>query len=76
MQDNFFTPFVQANNATAIRLMKSTLMDQRDSVMYNNPQDYDLYKLGEFDTITGEFISKVEKIINGKALMTTEVNNG
>lgn len=39
------------NDDTAVRGFKSALSP--DSLMYNNPKDFALFKLGEYDTDTG-----------------------
>lgn len=39
-----------------------------ENLIFNHPEDYDLYSLGEFDTNTGLFKSDVpEQILTGKA---------
>lgn len=38
----------------------------------DNPEDFSLYKLGSFNEDTGEFISKVEKIVSGRSVWKKE----
>lgn len=56
MRDNlqgFLSPSVQLNDAVALREFKLN-MDRKDTVFNFEPQDFSLYKLGEFDTDTGK----------------------
>lgn len=44
----YLQPFFQPNDAMAIRIMENTLMNA-ESMFANHPEDYTLYKIGEFD---------------------------
>lgn len=48
----FLDPVISKNDNEAIRLFKFGL-SQPDTLHYSNRQDYDLYKVGEFDNETG-----------------------
>ena len=64
----FFNPFSEKNDATALRFFKTTINDKRNDVIYQSPGDYDLYRIGEFETTTGQFNMKLEKLANGRSL--------
>lgn len=49
----FMNPFVAANIEVAQRDFKILINDDKQSLHYN-PQHFDLYKVGEFDTDTGK----------------------
>ena len=49
----YMNPFVATNEGVAKRDFK-ILVNDRDQKLAFNPQDFDLYKLGEFDTETGK----------------------
>ena len=74
LADLFYNPFKEQNDATALRFFKESVNDKRNDVMYHNPGDYDLYKIGEFETTTGEFNPKLVKLTNGRSLK--EETNG
>lgn len=52
--DSFFVPFVAQHDAEATRMLKMSLRE--DSMMTQHPEDFRLFKLGEFNTETGEVI--------------------
>lgn len=52
--NGYSAPMVDVNDNTAIRNFKFSLAG--DSVVGANASDYELYRLGEFDTITARFV--------------------
>lgn len=48
----FMNPFVSTNESVAERDFKIIINDDKQSLHYN-PQHFDLYRLGSFDTDTG-----------------------
>lgn len=48
----FGLPFFQINDETAIRMF-SNLVNDKDSMLNKNPDDYTLFRLGEFDADSG-----------------------
>ena len=52
----FFQPFFSPNEDTATRAL-AIEMAQPNSNLAANPQDYDLFHIGEFDDITGKCIA-------------------
>lgn len=51
----FGQPIVDQSDAAAIRGF-SFAMNNKNGIMNFSPKDFDLYKIGEFDTIKGVFI--------------------
>lgn len=49
----FFSPTADVNDQTAIRNFEHAV-SQGQSLMFTHPEDYSLYKIGEFDSDTGE----------------------
>lgn len=49
----WLTPMVDTNDQSAIRNFKLALSSPR-SIMENNPSDFCLYRLGEYDNETGK----------------------
>lgn len=56
----FMSPNVDMNNVSAIRNFEHACM-RDDSLFYSHPEDYELYKLGEFDTDSGVITASVEQ---------------
>lgn len=52
--NGYSAPMVDVNDNTAIRNFKFSLAG--DSVVSANASDYELYRLGEFDTVTARFV--------------------
>ena len=52
----FGIPYVEQTDASAIRGFSYTV-NAREGVMNFSPKDYDLYKVGEFDTDKGVIIA-------------------
>lgn len=57
---------VDTNDATAVRNFAHAVM-QVGSIMNSHPQDFSLYRLGEFDTDTGVLIplSPIQLVMDG-----------
>lgn len=51
-KSGFLTPTVDQNDATATRNFEHALMNM-NTVLGTHPADFDLYKIGTFDTDTG-----------------------
>lgn len=64
------TPFFQPTNNAAIRIIKQEA-DREGSMLNNNPTDFELWYLGEYNessgdiTPTRERIARVEDLIGG-----------
>ena len=48
LQTTFMTPMFQHNDGTALRMVQQAVND-KESYIYKNPQDYSLYLVGEWD---------------------------
>ena len=61
------TPFFTVNDATAIRMVSSLVLD-RTTIVASNPEDFQLLHLGSFDDGTGElaptFVRVVTEVIS------------
>lgn len=56
-------PFVMLNEPVAVRVMQNAVNSEGHN--YNmNPEDYALYKIAEFDDVTGEFKSELTKVVD------------
>lgn len=53
----FQSPTIMNNDAFAMRAFKENFDDVK------NPADYSLWKIGDFDTVTGEIIPSVPAVI-------------
>lgn len=51
----FGYPFVQVSDPVAVRSFAALVSDER-SDLFKKPSDYDLYRVGSFDTDTGSTI--------------------
>lgn len=67
--NNFGFPQVDINDDTAERNFGYAM--NGEGVMNFRPQDYDLYKIGEFDTLTGVFepIGIPEFVVSGTTVL-------
>lgn len=52
---SFNVPVLIENDAVAVRQFGDLISRGGDSVMSIHPEDFTLYKLGEFDSSTGKF---------------------
>lgn len=65
---SYANPYVLNNDEQAIRDLKMAVNDERSGMINKFSEDFELTKLGQFDTETGEITSKVEMIINASQL--------
>lgn len=69
----WLTPSVDQNDACAARNFVHA-MKNTSSLLYTHPRDFDLFKIGEFDTEKGEmFPFDHALIISGSSCENTEV---
>ena len=65
----FMTPTVDVNDASAARNFEHAVMNSA-SLMNSHPGDYALYKIGEFDSDSGELTSQLpENIIDAAGVV-------
>lgn len=68
----FMNPFVSTNESVAERDFKIIVNDDKQSLHYN-PQHFDLYHLGTFDTDTGIIVPCEPTImVTGLSVMETK----
>lgn len=60
----FWRPFTHVNDATAHREFSNMVNDRNNDFMQQNYGDLTLYKLGEFDDLSGELCSNVSFLCN------------
>lgn len=67
LKTSFLSPTVDVNDASAIRNFSHAIIAS-DNIMHTHRSDFQLFKLGGFDTDTGDFIPLVNKdlIFEGK----------
>ena len=59
----FMQPFLQQNEAVAMRTLKMAVNDEHSQIR-NMAEDIQLYQLGTFDDDTGEIVPEVKFIAN------------
>lgn len=72
MKDNlsgFVTPTFESNDEVAKRNFAYAI-SHKDTLLYAQKKDFDLYKIGEYDTETGHLIplESVEMLLQGSAV--------
>lgn len=68
LANRYGKPFFIANEAEGMRLFKMTVNDPKNDLIYNNPEDFELWKLGYFDERSGKITFDPEKLADGKAV--------
>lgn len=58
----FKAPFICTNNAIAIRQLKNVLGEKNEISM--NPEDFELWFIGEYDEETGIITTRLEHVFN------------
>lgn len=58
----FMTPTVDQNDASAMRNFAHAVK-RPDTLFNSHPKDYSLYKIGEFDSDTGEIVGVMPELI-------------
>lgn len=64
LKTGYLPPIHDVNDDSAIRSFRFACEHSKDSLFYTNPGDYQLWKIGDFETDTGEFISDLKFIID------------
>lgn len=59
----FMNPFVMQNQGVAIREFTNGANEQSKNSINTNPEDKELWCLGEYDDQTGAIVSKVDFVI-------------
>lgn len=68
----FGNPYCMQNDEMAIRDIKLAVNSEKPNIIKQFSEDFQLVRLGTFDTETGNITSKVEIIINCRELRTRE----
>lgn len=69
----FMNPFVQPNDAVAVREFANLVNSNGSSVVSVNYQDMELYKLGSYSQDTGVIESDVEYLVKGVDVKRVDV---
>lgn len=64
----FWKPFIQPNEAVAVRDFSNMVNSDRDQFVSDNFSDLELYQIGYFDDTTGDIVSMVKFVVSGSAL--------
>lgn len=73
MTERYMNPSLMEKDEVAIRQFKSNI--NNIPLWKDNPQDFDLWKLGNYNDETGEINYKPEKIINGRSAINAIIQN-
>lgn len=65
--ETYSSPFLQANDASAVRAIQATMRDASTSLA-QWPDDYVLYLVGTFDIATGIVLSSVKVVMELRLL--------
>lgn len=68
LANKYSTPFFIETEAEGLRLFKMTVNDPKNTLIFDNPEDYSLYKLGYFDERTGSINFQPEKLADAKSV--------
>lgn len=68
----FSNPFYQTTTGAAIRSFQDEVnRNHPENVVFNHPEDFQLFVLGKFDNVSGEFKSEIPKLLmSAKELKT------
>lgn len=65
----FMEPFVQISDSVAMRTFRATLEDENNRhLMRKYKQDIELWRLADWDEVTGDIVANKEYLIGGKDL--------
>lgn len=73
LAEAYMTPVLFDNDNLAIRWFTGVVNSkEQNEVIYNNPEDFELWKLGEFDNQSGTIYPGVQKLVTAKSLKKGE----
>ncbi len=72
----FWKPFIQPNEAVAIRDFANMVNSGRDSFIDDNYNDLELWQIGTYDDSTGVIESDVKFLVAGSGLRKVVKDNG
>lgn len=68
----FLMPIAFHNDNEAMRWFQTVINDKKNDVIFENPQDYELYAIGTWDEKTGMLNGTLNKLVDGKAVRRNE----
>lgn len=69
----FMTPVLFDNENMALRWFTGVVNSkEQNEVIYNNPGDFELWKIGAYDNISGNIVGNLEKIATGLSVKKGE----
>ena len=73
LSEMYMTPVLFQNENVALRWFSGVVNSkEQNEVIYNNPADFELWKLGIYDNNTGDLIPMLEKIATGLSVKKGE----
>lgn len=73
MANIYLTPVLFQNENVALRWFTGVVNNKdQNEVIYNNPQDFELWKLAEYDNTSGAIIPDIEKMATGLSVKKGE----
>lgn len=72
----YMRPTVEQNDAVAMRNFRAAILQVRDgNVLHCDPQDFTLYKIGTFETDSGELSGHAPvPVVTGMSVMLDSLN--
>lgn len=52
-QTGYLSPFAEVNDGSAARGFQFAVLRQDDNLFFSNPMDYALYRIADYDTVSG-----------------------
>lgn len=69
----FMTPVLFDNENMALRWFTGVVNSkEQNEVIYNNPSDFELWKIGAFDFTTGNVVANLDKLATGLSVKKGE----
>lgn len=65
----FMNPFISHNDGTALRDFTNGANDQGRNAINTNPEDKELWRIGEFDDQTGAITSDIQYMVKANDIM-------
>lgn len=73
LAEAYMTPVLFDNDNLAIRWFTGVVNSkEQNEIIYNNPEDFELWKLGEFDNQSGTIYPGVQKLVTAKSVKKGE----
>lgn len=73
LSEMYMTPVLFQNENVALRWFSGVVNSkEQNEVIYNNPADFELWKLGIYDNNTGDLVPMLEKIATGLSVKKGE----